>query len=553
MSVSGIDGNLLRKMIIAGANELSGQRAAIDALNVFPVPDGDTGANMSMTVIAAAKEAGKTASPNAGDVAKAASNGSLRGARGNSGVILSQLFRGFAKGLDGVGLADGRRLAEAFRKASDTAYKAVMKPREGTILTVAREMGEQAAESAENGADAEGVIRDMLARGRDVLERTTEMLAELRQAGVVDAGGKGLIVFLEGAASVIGSDAEVSLDAPEAAGAASAPAQTAAAMSSADIRFAYCTEFFIDIKAGERTSEEIENEMTEFLSALGDSIVAAADEEIVKIHVHTNHPGNVLERAMRYGSLSSIKIENMRLQHTTLINFSAKKPEPRPKSKHSPLGVVAVASGAGFRDLFISLGADEVVEGGQTMNPSAEDILDAIGRVDADAVIVLPNNGNIVLAAQQAASLCQGKKAFVAPSKTIPQGLAAMVSYMPSADAESNVSEMTKSLGQVKTGQVTRAVRDARIGGKDIREGDYICILDGEIAAVNSEREPAVEELLDVMLRDGGDVVSLYYGEGVSEADAGTLADYVREKYQESELELYDGGQPVYDFIVSVE
>ncbi|MCL2461379.1 MAG: DAK2 domain-containing protein, partial [Defluviitaleaceae bacterium] len=470
-------------------------------------------------------------------------------------------FRGFAKGLEGADVADGKKLADAFCQASDTAYKAVMKPREGTILTVAREMGEQAIESAESCFEAEALLREVIARGKDVLEMTPLMLAELRAAGVVDAGGKGLLVFLEGAASVINSGAEadvsITVETASVAGreAAQAPV-SAAASSAAEIHFAYCTEFFIDLSdtrpgAERQSAEKAEAGLREFLAGLGDSIVAVADGDIVKIHVHTNHPGNVLERALNYGSLSSIKIENMRQQHTSLINFTARKPEP--VKKHKPVGIVAVASGAGFKDLFVNLGADEIVEGGQTMNPSAEDILKAVEGVSADAVIILPNNGNIVLAAQQAAALCQGKKASVVPSRTIPQGLAAMVSFLPTASGDENISEMTASIGAVRTGQVTQAVRDAILNGKEIREGDHICVMDGEIVAVNAERRQAVMELLDIMLSAGGDVVSVYYGEGVRDAEADEMAEYVRENYQEFEVEMYAGGQPVYSFIVSVE
>jgi DAK2 domain fusion protein YloV len=539
-----IDGNLLRKMIICGANELTRNSRAVDALNVFPVPDGDTGTNMSYTVQAAAREVQKLNTPNVRDVAKAASSGSLRGARGNSGVILSQLFRGFAKGLEGKSTAAAEDLADALSQSVETAYQAVMKPKEGTILTVARAISEQAYECAYDSEDIETALKSVIKHANEVLDKTPSMLPALQQAGVVDAGGMGLILIFKGALDALytGED-PVPLDLVK----ASEEALTPAGLNDADIKFAYCTEFLLDLP-NEEAQPETEKALKEVLPAQGDSIVVVADDGIIKVHVHTNHPGRVLEKALSYGSLSKIKIDNMREQHTSLQEYSASSAPAK------PLGFVAVAAGQGLCELFTGLGVDAVIEGGQTMNPSAEDIAKAVSQVNAGSVIILPNNKNIILTAKQAVELNTSSKAVhVVETRSIPQGVSCMVNYLDTLSAEENLAAMEDAIQSVHSGQITTAVRDTVLDGREVREGDILCIYDGDVALIALDLQQAAKDLADHMLSFGGDIVSVYYGEGVTLEMAEEIRAHISAKHPDSEIELYNGRQPLYNYILSVE
>ena len=544
-----IDGNLLKKMIIAGSNALNKRRNEIDAMNVFPVPDGDTGVNMSMTVLAAAREASKLNTPNIYDVAKAASGGALRGARGNSGVIMSQLFRGFAKGLEGIDIATAFDLANASRKAMETAYKAIMKPKEGTILTIAKALSEQAAISAGATEDIEGFISRCIKHAYIVLERTPQMLPELTQAGVVDAGGKGLLVVLEGALRAMNEPIEELLE----IGAQSSSPQpvSAVALAPGDIKFGYCTEFFI---LANNVTDEMELNFKQYLETIGDSIVAVTDDGLIKIHVHTNHPGQVLERAMQIGALNNMKIDNMRLQHTSIINFSSQSEAEPPKEKpHKAVGFAAVSTGAGFNDLFINLGVDEVINGGQTMNPSTDNILSAIGRINADTVYVLPNNKNIILAAEQAVQICTDKQVIVLPTKSIPQGLSCMISYSDAFSLDENTESMREAMNNTHSGQVTVAVRDTSVNNLDIHEGNYLFLLDNDIVLTDTDLQNGSKSLIDKMAENGAEVIAVYYGQETSVEQARELTEYVRETYPDIEIEMLNGGQPVYQYIISAE
>jgi DAK2 domain fusion protein YloV len=546
-----IDGNLLRKRIICGANELTRGSKAVDALNVFPVPDGDTGTNMSHTVQAAAREVHKLNTPNIHDVAKAASGGALRGARGNSGVILSQLFRGFAKGLEGKTTADVEDLAGALAQGADTAYKAVMKPKEGTMLTIARVIGEQAYEAAYNEEDIETALKSVLRHANETLIKTQGMLPELKQAGVVDAGGMGLILILKGAQAALALLAGTDV-APEETPSASGEALMPAGITDADIHFAYCTEFLIDLANDAHSAQTDTGGADEvlrlFLPTIGDSIVVVRDESVVKIHVHTNNPGKALEKALQFGMLSNIKIENMRLQHTSLLEFSASSKPAK------PIGFVAVAAGGGLCELFAGLGVDRVIEGGQTMNPSTETIVKAIADVNAENVIILPNNKNIILTAKQAAEINEtGKSVHVVPTRSIPQGVACMVNYIDAVSVEDNLKDMNEAIIKVHSGQITQAVRDTVLDGVSILEGDFLCLYDGDILFTRKETQEAARSLLEHMLSFGGDVVSVYYGEDVTSEQAGEIGDFVQERCPGIEVEVYNGKQPLYSYILSVE
>ena len=547
MGTISIDGNLLKKMIIAGSNALNKRRNEIDAMNVFPVPDGDTGINMSMTVLSAAREVAKLNTPNISDVAKAASGGSLRGARGNSGVILSQLFRGFAKGLEEVDIASALDLGAACRKATEAAYRAVMKPKEGTILTIAKALSEQAAISAGTEVDIEGFIASCIKHGDDVLARTPQMLPELMQAGVVDAGGKGLLVMLEGALKGMNEPMEELLE----IGAQTSSSQSfsAAAAASGDIKFGYCTEFFIMSK---NVTDETELYFKHYLETIGDSIVVAADDGLVKIHVHTNHPGQVLEKAIQIGSLTNMKIDNMRQQHTSTINFSSQLETINDKP-HKAVGFAAVSAGDGFNELFINLGVDEIILGGQTMNPSTDDILSAIGRINADTIYVLPNNKNIILAAEQAAKICADRQVIVLPTKSIPQGLSCLISYSDVFSLDENMENMREAMNNTHTGQVTIAVRDTSLDGIDILEGDYLYLLDNNIALTDGDLQQGAKRLIDKMVSNGAEVVAIYYGQETEAGKARELADIAKQEHPDIEIEVLNGGQPVYFYIISAE
>ncbi len=544
MSFTRIDGYMLRRFIINGANLLIKNKDKIDALNVFPVPDGDTGTNMSMTAMAASDFVQKTNSPNIHEVAKAASNGALRGARGNSGVILSQIVRGFAKGLEGKSTADCRELAHALECAKDTAYKAVMKPKEGTILTIIKALADKSQEAAQTTDSIEDFLSLVLTYAESVLEATPDMLPQLKQAGVVDAGGSGLLLTIRGGYENIGVDNE-----PVEISASSQPGQqTASALSDEDIKFGYCTEFFINLDA---PNSDAEGELKSYLSKIGDSLVVVADDDFIKIHVHSNNPGLVLERALKIGSLDKIKIENMRIQHTNLISF-AQQTKPQPKKD---FGFAAVVSGDGLSEIFTKLGCDRIITGGQTMNPSTEDILAAVNSINADNIFILPNNKNIVLAAQQAAKMCKDKNVLVVESTAIPQGVSAMVAFMPTESAEDNLAAMTEATELVATGQATYAVRSTNIDGHEINEGDYLFMLDGKINNVDTSLEKGLEELVSIMIEKNeyASLATIYYGNDVKAEEAQALADSIAEKFEDVEFELHSGGQGVYYYIVSVE
>jgi len=544
-----IDGKLLRKMIIGGANALEENKAIIDALNVFPVPDGDTGTNMSLTVIAAARQAAELDTNRACEVARAAASGSLRGARGNSGVIVSQLFRGFAKSVEGLDTISASDIADAFTKAVETAYKAVMKPKEGTILTVAKVIADKANDMVIITNDFDDIATGVMDAGYDMLKKTTNMLPQLKEAGVVDAGGKGLLIFLDGAITAK-AQGEVGLreatpvkNAAEGGGAADF-----SQLNTDDIVFAYCTEFFINIE-NTTNLDDSEGRLKAYLESVGDSIVVAGDDNIIKVHIHTNHPGGVLEEAMKYGFLSNLKIENMKLQHTSLIG------EITPVAPKKDVGIIAVAMGGGMVNLFKELGADTVITGGQTMNPAAADFLEAIDKINADNIIILPNNKNVILAAAQAAKMAdKSKTVFTVPSKSMPEGLSAMLSYVSGVPAEKMSDNMNAAITQVITGEVTFAVRNTTIGGRKIKKGDYLFMAQGKIETVGTNLDGGALELLNKMTRDiDAQIVTIYYGESVTEADAVKLKDRFLEQNPDVEVDLQNGEQPLYYYIFSAE
>ena len=548
MGLISIDGNILIKMIIGGANEVTQNMAELNALNVFPVPDGDTGTNMAHTVQAAAREAMKQSSPKVSDVAKAASNGALRGARGNSGVILSQLFRGFAKGLENKTTATSEDLAEALAKSSEMAYKAVMKPKEGTMLTIGRAAAEAAFEIAFDEEDIGECLQFVIERSDQMLAKTPNMLPVLKQAGVVDSGGMGVVMFLKGALKAMAEKGETELltQASE-----TSEGTALGAMNLDDIKFAYCTEFLVELSPPDKRkpglNQNAEEALREYLPTIGDSVVVIEDEGLVKVHVHTNNPGKALEQALKFGQLINIKIENMRQQHSEMHEFSKSSEPPK------PLGVVAVVAGQGMAELFKGLGADYVIEGGQSMNPSAEDIAQAIERVNAENIIVLPNNKNIILTAEQAGKLAKNKKVHTIPTRSIPQGVACVVANSDTISLEDNLAGMTDAMEAVHSGQITKAVRNTVLDGHDIKEGDFLCLYDGDIALVEASLQGAAKALADHMLAQGGDLVSIYHGEGATPDSAEELSAYITEKHPSAEVEIYDGGQPLYSYILSVE
>lgn len=537
-------------MIISASNHLGNNKTAVDTLNVFPVPDGDTGTNMSLTFSAAAEEIKKFVTPAVGDVAKSLSTASLRGARGNSGVILSQFCRGIAKSLDGKQIANAKELAAALQSGVDTAYKAVMRPTEGTILTVARECAASAVKSAEIEDDIVLIMQHAIDDAKAALDNTPNLLPVLKEAGVVDAGGAGLVKILEGAYHALSTGTLVDLK-EAVKNTTSAMAQ--AAIDTENIKFAYCTEFIIDKKSAKVNVKRF----SEVIDPKGDCKLVIDDDEIVKVHIHTNNPGFVLEEALKLGSLSRIKIDNMKLQHTTILESEtalggAATEQAAPAKPHKPYGFVCVTAGSGLADIFRDYGADEIIEGGQTMNPSTDDILKAVESVNADCVFVLPNNKNIILAANQAADLCQ-RDVIVLPSKTAPQGIAAMMAFLPHLDKEQNTQAMTAALENVKTGQVTYAVRDTSISGKEIKTGDIIGISDGEICSVADSPDEALYDLISRMIDENSEVISVYYGEDVTDAQAQAAADRLEELYPDYDVLLQAGRQPLYYYIISVE
>lgn len=564
MDMHTIDAKAFQKLFLAGANRINEQKEYINELNVFPVPDGDTGTNMSLTILSAAKEVEKISNPTIASLCKAISGGSLRGARGNSGVILSQLFRGFTKS---VSKADGlgkKEIAVGFNRAVETAYKAVMKPKEGTILTVARGMAERAAELAETDLELIPYCEEIVSFGYEVLSKTPEMLPVLKEAGVVDSGGQGLMEVLQGVLDALtGKVTEIVIPEGPAVSVPVTPAKSGDYVPPADIKFGYCTEFIIMLN--KPLSSEEEKELKEYFLGMGDSLVLVADEDICKVHVHTNHPGQAFEKALTYGPLSNMKVDNMRLEHEEKLIKDAEKVAARQReeealaeeeAKKEPpkkIGFIAVSIGDGLSEIFKDLGVDYLIEGGQTMNPSTEDMLEAIDHVNAENIFILPNNKNIVLAAEQAAKLTAEKNIIVLPTKTIPQGIAAMVGYMPEVDVEENKDGMTECYQNIMSGQVTYAVRDTTINGKTIRNGDIMGIDDEGIRAVGTDVAQTTLDLLSQMVDADSELISLYYGENVTGEQAEELAAKVEEMFPDVEIETNFGGQPIYYYMVSVE
>ena len=565
VSLKSIDAAMLQKMFLSGAKALDAKKDYINELNVFPVPDGDTGTNMTMTIMAAAKEAGNLENPDINQLGKAISSGSLRGARGNSGVIMSQIFRGFVKGIKGNNELDVNILANAVQHAADTAYKAVMKPKEGTILTVARAGADKALDIIIND-DIDDVIEfcDAVAESmEEALAKTPELLPVLKQAGVVDSGGEGLMTFLRGAIDALKgkvSDFTIISNGTSKVIKANLPAET-----EADIKYGYCTEFIIMLERNQNTAEA---QLKEYLQGIGDCVVVVADDEIIKVHVHTNDPGLAIQKALSFGQLTSMKIDNMREEHHEKVirdatriaaqqksiqkedkkEDTAKKEEPRKKT-----GFIVVSAGDGLSDIFRDLKADYIIEGGQTMNPSTDDILEAIDNVNADNIFILPNNGNIILAANQAKELAEGKNIIVIPSKNIPQGIAALINYSEGSSVSDNEKNMSREMSDIKSGQVTYAVRDTNMDGRDIKKGDFMGLTDKTIVSVEKNVKDAAIKLIEGLVDDESELVSLYYGADATEEEAEGIADEITEIYSGVDVEVQYGGQPVYSYFVSVE
>lgn len=566
MGMDYIDAAALKRAFLAGAEGLEARKEWINELNVFPVPDGDTGTNMTMTILSAAREAAAIEEPTMDLLAKAISSGSLRGARGNSGVILSQLLRGFTKEISGKEKIDVACLARAFHRGTETAYKAVMKPKEGTILTVARGMAEKAQELSEKTTDILDFVSQVIEHGDYVLSQTPEMLPVLKQAGVVDSGGQGLMQIvkgclegLKGKEASLGQEQEGISPAVKVSGAAAADIETA------DIKFGYCTEFIINLAA--EFGDADERSFKQYLESIGDSLVVVSDDEIVKVHVHTNDPGLAIQRALTFGSLSRIKIDNMREEHEERLIKDAERVAREQKQEElksqeaqtdkevlrKETGFVAVCAGAGLADIFKGIGADVVIEGGQTMNPSTEDILKAVEQVHADTVYVLPNNKNIILAAEQAKKLSKDCEVAVVPSKTVPQGITALINFAPDLAPQENLEIMEQEMGRVKTGQITYAVRNTSIDGREIHEGDIMGIGDAGMLAVGSSVSQTAMDALNAMVDDDSELITIYYGKSVKEEDAEGFLQEAREQFSGCEIELHFGGQPVYYYLLSVE
>lgn len=566
MGMDYIDAAALKRAFLAGAEGLEARKEWINELNVFPVPDGDTGTNMTMTILSAAREAAAIEEPTMELLAKAISSGSLRGARGNSGVILSQLLRGFAKEIAGKEKIDVACLARAFHRGTETAYKAVMKPKEGTILTVARGMAEKAQELSEETTDILDFVSQVIEHGDYVLSQTPEMLPVLKQAGVVDSGGQGLMQIVKGCLEGLkGKEAVLGQSTEGTSPAVKVSSSPAADIETADIKFGYCTEFIINLASEFKDSDE--KRLKQYLESIGDSLVVVADDEIVKVHVHTNDPGLALQRALTFGSLSRIKIDNMREEHEERLIKDAERVAREQKEEElkaqeaqevserprKETGFVAVCAGTGLADIFKGIGADVVIEGGQTMNPSTEDILKAVEQASADTVYVLPNNKNIILAAEQAKKLSENCQVVVVPSKTVPQGITALINFAPDLAPQENLEIMEQEMGRVKTGQITYAVRNTSIDGREIHEGDIMGIGDSGMLAVGSSVSQTAMDALNAMVDDDSELITIYYGKSVKEEDAENFLEEAREQFSGCEIELHFGGQPVYYYLISVE
>lgn len=567
MAITTIDASMLAKMFLAGAKNLEAKKEWINELNVFPVPDGDTGTNMTMTIMSAAAEVSSLGdAPDMASLAKAISSGSLRGARGNSGVILSQLFRGFTKGISKYEVIDVVILCDALQKAVETAYKAVMKPKEGTILTVAKGGADRALELIGETDDLAVFMDEVIQHADYVLGQTPEMLPVLKQAGVVDSGGQGLMMVLKGAYdALMGKEVDYTIDT---AGSGSGVVKISQ-QAEQDIKFGYCTEFIIVLNRPMEEQDEVD--FKSYLESIGDSIVVVADDEITKVHVHTNDPGLAIQRALEYGSLSKMKIDNMREEHQEQLIKDAEKAaaeqkeadEKKRSERHAlaeaqkapkkDMGFISVSIGEGINEIFKGLGVDYIIAGGQTMNPSTEDMLNAIEDVNADNIFILPNNKNIILAANQAASLIEEKNVFVIPTKTVPQGITALINFMPDSSPQENAARMTEELSSVKTGQVTYAVRDTLIDDKAIKQGDYMGMGDSSILSVGKDMDVVIKELVSQLVEEESAIISIYYGEEITESAAGKLGAELEEAYPDCEVEVHYGGQPIYYYVISVE
>ena len=565
MEITTINTELVAKMFLAGAKNLDAKKEWINELNVFPVPDGDTGTNMSMTIMSAAREVSALEKPEMKALAKAISSGSLRGARGNSGVILSQLFRGFTKVIAEYDEINVQILSDSFQKAVETAYKAVMKPKEGTILTVAKGMSDRALELCDDTEDLVYFCEEVIKEGDRVLDLTPEMLPVLKQAGVVDSGGQGLMQVMKGAMdALLGKEVDYTIEgaetikkAPESTG----TSYNIEAQANQEIKFAYCTQFLIMLDTPITLQQE--NEFKSYLETIGDSIVVVADDEIVKVHVHTNDPGLAMQRGLTYGALTTIIIENMKLERDEKISALKEKEmqsagipeekEEKPAEPPKEMGFISVSIGEGINEIFKGLGVDYIIEGGQTMNPSTEDMLNAIEKVNAKTVFILPNNKNIILAANQAASLVEDKKIIVIPTKTIPQGITALINYIPDSTPEDNEQRMSSEISMVKTGQVTYAVRDTVIDDKEIKQDDFMGIGDSGILSVGQNLEPTVMDMMKQLVDEDSAIVSIYYGEDTKEEDANALGEKIGEAFPDVEIEVHYGGQPIYYYVISVE
>ncbi len=551
MSLKKIDALMIQKMFLSGAKALEAKKDYINELNVFPVPDGDTGTNMTLTIMAAAKEVSSLTNPTMEELGKSISSGSLRGARGNSGVIMSQVFRGFIKSIKGNEELDVTILGNAVQHAADTAYKAVMKPKEGTILTVVKAGAQKALDIITN-EDTDDIIKfcdDVMESMEEALLMTPELLPVLKQAGVVDSGGEGLMTFLRGAIDALNgrvSDFTITVGGSSKV----IKASTTASQEEVDIKFGYCTEFIIMI---ERNADVVEAQLKEYLQKIGDCVVVVADDDIVKVHVHTNDPGLAIQKALTYGSLTSMKIDNMREEHHEKVIRDSEKQADEVQAERKEDGFIVVSAGEGLSEIFKDFNVDYIIEGGQTMNPSTEDMLEAIDKVNAENIYILPNNGNIILAAEQAKTLTEDKNIVIIPTKNIPQGIAALINYIPGNSVEDNTENMTSEMLDIKSGQVTYAVRDTNMDGKDIKQGDFMGLTDKTIVSVAGTVNDAALELIDSMIDEDSELVSLYYGEELSEEEAEKLADDIMEKHEDVEVEIQYGGQPVYSYFISVE
>ncbi|MDF2841973.1 MAG: hypothetical protein K0R00_399 [Herbinix sp.] len=559
MVIKTIDANTLKKMFLAGAASIEAKKEIINELNVFPVPDGDTGTNMTLTIMSAVKEVNALANPTIEELAKAISGGSLRGARGNSGVILSQLFRGFTKEIKDYKEINVTIMTNALQKATETAYRAVMKPKEGTILTVARGAAEKAAQLVSETDDLVYFCQKVIAHMEVVLKNTPELLPVLKEAGVVDSGGQGLLEIVKGAYdALIGK--EVNFTNVTTTETAATEGRQREKISTDDIKFGYCTEFIIMLE--KEYNEKTEIEFKDYLESIGDSLVVVSDEDVVKVHVHTNDPGLAIQRALTYGSLTRMKIDNMREEHNERIIKDAEKlaeEQKKEEVKAAPAkprknaGFIAVSMGEGLDEIFTGLGVDYIIKGGQTMNPSTEDMLNAISEVNADHIFILPNNGNIILAAEQAKHLTEDKNIIVIPSKTVPQGITAVINFVYNKSPEENAARMTEEMLKVKSGQVTYAVRDTSLDGKDIKQGNIMGIGDKTILSVGDDIKATTLELVQCLANEDSELISLYYGEEVTEDEANALADEIMQLYSNVDVEVHYGGQPIYYYVLSVE